>query len=200
MSGSEFKLTDPHSLRAYAHPLRLSLIGLLRRRGPMTATQAAAELGDSVPNCSFHLRQLAKYGFAERAPGADARDRPWRATAQTTSWSDDSDDPELRAATDQLNSVVLGQYLRHAETYLARRPDEPAEWRTAAGFGDRLLYVTAQELSALQAEVEQVYARYDARHVDPTTRPAGHREVQVVQLSIPLTPVPPTGPTEADRD
>ena len=42
----------------------MSLLGLLRREGPMTATQAAAELGESVPNCSFHLRQLDQYGLA----------------------------------------------------------------------------------------------------------------------------------------
>src|SRR4051812_2136027 len=59
------RLDDPRALRAYAHPLRLSLIGMLRRNGPMTATQCAAVLDENVPNCSFHLRQLAKYGLAE---------------------------------------------------------------------------------------------------------------------------------------
>ena len=44
-----------------------SLLGLLRRSGPLTATQAAAELGDSVPNCSFHLRQLARGELAGSA-------------------------------------------------------------------------------------------------------------------------------------
>src|SRR3954469_22531467 len=120
----ETRLTDARSLRGYAHPLRLRLIGLLRSEGPMTATPAAARLDDNVPNCSFHLRQLAKYGLAERAPAADGRERPWRATAQATTWHDDSDDPEVRAATDQINAVVLGQYVRSAERYLARRGAE----------------------------------------------------------------------------
>jgi hypothetical protein len=35
------ELTDPRALRAVAHPLRLRLVGLLRREGPLTATQAA---------------------------------------------------------------------------------------------------------------------------------------------------------------
>jgi predicted ArsR family transcriptional regulator len=48
---------------------RIRLIGLLRSDGPMTATQAAAPFDDNAPNCSFHLRQLAKYGFVERIPG-----------------------------------------------------------------------------------------------------------------------------------
>lgn len=208
MATPELKLTDPRSLRAYAHPLRLSLIGMLRSKGPMTATRAAAELGDSVPNCSFHLRQLAKYGLAERAPGADARERPWRATAMATSWDDDSDDPEMRSATDQLNSVILGEYLRRAERYLAQRHLEPTPWRKASGFGDRLVHLTATELQELTAQMDALVARYDERLVDPAARPEGSRAVHLVQLTMPWSdaptslhsvPVEVVG-SEADRD
>ena len=177
------RLTDPISLRAYAHPLRMRLIGLLRSDGPMTATQAAAALDDNVPNCSFHLRQLAKYGFAERVPGADARERPWQATASSTSWDDDSDDPAMRAATDQLNSVLLGEFTERAQDYLAARADEPTEWRAAAGFGDALIYVTPQELIELNAQIEALAARY-------ADRTPGSRPVQLIQLAIPRGPVP----------
>ena len=188
--GDSVRLTDPRSLRALAHPLRLSLIGLLRTEGPMTATQAAARLDDNVPNCSFHLRQLAKYGLAERAPGADGRERPWRATARSTSWDDDSDDPAMKAATDQLNSVLLGTFMQRAQDYLAVRGDEPAEWRAAAGFGDALVHVTAAELRALTEEIEALIERYAGRADDPATRPAGARPVQLIQLAVPRGPVP----------
>ncbi|RKN49116.1 winged helix-turn-helix domain-containing protein [Micromonospora endolithica] len=185
------KLTDPRTLRAYAHPLRMRLIGLLRSDGPMTATQAAARLDDNVPNCSFHLRQLAKYGFAERVPGADARERPWRATTQYTSWDDDSDDPAMKAATDQLNSVMLTLFVQRAQDYLAVRGDEPVEWRAAAGFGDALLHVTATELRELTEEVDALLARYDERITDPARRPPGSRPVQIIQMAVPRGPVPP---------
>lgn len=185
----DFKVTDPRTLRAYAHPLRVRLIGLLRSEGPMTATQAAAALDDNVPNCSFHLRQLAKYGFAERVPGADARERPWRATARTTSWDDDSDDPAMRAATDQLNSVLLGVFTQRAQDYLATRADEPAEWRAAAGFGDMLVHVTAAELRELTEQIEALASRFDDRAADPAARPAGARPIQLIQLAIPRGPV-----------
>ena len=194
---SQVTLSDARSLRAYAHPLRMSLIGLLRREGPMTATRAAAELGENVPNCSFHLRQLAKYGLAERAPGADQRERPWRATAQATTWTDDSPDPEIRAATDQMNAVILGQYVRAAETYLGRRGDEPVEWRVAAGFGDRILRVTAAELTDLMEQVDELLSRYDERLTEPSARPAGARAVSVVRLAFPVEPVPSP---EAERE
>ncbi len=98
-----------------------------------------------------HLRQLAKYGLAERAPAADGRERPWQATASSTSWTDDSDDPETRIAADQLNAAILRQYIRRAEAYLTVRGHESIEWRTAAGFSDDTIYVTAEQLVTLTA-------------------------------------------------
>jgi predicted ArsR family transcriptional regulator len=175
------RLDDPRALRAYAHPLRLSLIGMLRRNGPMTATQCAAVLEENVPNCSFHLRQLAKYGLAERAPAADGRERPWQATANSTSWTDDSDDPATRLAADQLNAAILRQYIRRAEAYLAVRGEEPVEWRAAAGFSDDMIYVTAEQLVTLTEQVEALLAPYR----DRAARSSTSRPVTVVQLTIP---------------
>ena len=181
----EVRLDDATALRAYAHPLRLKLIGLLRAEGAMTATQAAARLGDTVPNCSFHLRQLAKYGLAERAPGADARERPWRATARYTSWESDSDDPAVRAAADQLETAIVGEYAQRAREYFARRAEEPADWRRAAGLGDVLTHVTADELAQLMIEIDAVMARFDDRLEDPARRPAGARPVQIMRMAVP---------------
>ncbi|MFG1776577.1 winged helix-turn-helix domain-containing protein [Micromonospora sp. NPDC049048] len=192
MSLPEVKLSDPKALRGYAHPLRMALIGLLRQQGPMTATQAAERLGESVPNCSFHLRQLAKYGLAERAPGADARERPWRATALNTSWDDTSNDPQTRAAIDELSAVQLALYVRKAEEFLARRAEESTAWRAVTGFGDQQVYVTAEEMAALRARIDDLLTEYDDRLVDPTKRPAGSRKVSLIRLDV-LADPPPTG-------
>ncbi|MFV2113974.1 winged helix-turn-helix domain-containing protein [Micromonospora sp. LOL_025] len=194
MSLPEVKLSDAKALRGYAHPLRMALIGLLRQHGPLTATQTAERLGESVPNCSFHLRQLAKYGLAERVPGADARERPWRATAHNTSWDDASDDPQVRAATDALSATQLALYTRRAEEFLARRADEPVAWRAVTGFADRPLYVTADEMGRLTERIEALLAEYDDRVTDPTKRPADSRKVTLVQLAV-LTDPPPAEPT-----
>src|SRR5580693_2977014 len=83
------RLTDPRALRAYAHPTRMALVALLRRDGPQTATQAALATGESVASCSFHLRQLAKYGLVEEA-GGRGREKPWRATAMFTDFDVDT--------------------------------------------------------------------------------------------------------------
>ena len=193
MTLPEVKLTDPRTLRGYAHPLRMALVGLLRREGPMTATQAAERLHESVPSCSFHLRQLAKYGLAERAEGADARERPWRATALTTSWEDVSDDPVTQAAADQLNAVILDNYVKRAQAFLAQRGKEPPQWRAVTGFGDALVYLTAPELAELVRRIDALVAEFDERVTDPSTRPEGARGIGIIHMAL-TTPPTPTRP------
>src|SRR5690606_30942861 len=61
------RLDDPARLRALAHPIRLRLIEELGDLGEATATDCARRVGESVASCSFHLRQLEKYGYVERA-------------------------------------------------------------------------------------------------------------------------------------
>lgn len=185
MSLPSIKLTDPRALRGYAHPLRMALVGLLRQAGPLTATRAADLLGESVPSCSFHLRQLAKYGLAERVPGADGRQRPWRATAMLTSWDDGADDPALRAATDQLNAAVLDRYVERTRAALARRADEPVQWREVTGLGDWLVYLTPAELGELNAKVDALIAEYDERTIDPAKRPEGARPIGIIRIALP---------------
>src|SRR5215475_13569317 len=101
------RLTDPKALRALAHPLRLQLVGQLRVHGQLTATQAGELLGESSASCSFHLRQLAKYGLVEEAGGGHGRERPWRATAMLTDVAEIADNPEFDAAAQLFRSIVL---------------------------------------------------------------------------------------------
>src|SRR4051794_41920037 len=70
------EVTDPMAMRALAHPVRLALIEALADAGTLTATEAGERVGESPANASFHLRQLAKYGFVEEA-GTQGRRRPW---------------------------------------------------------------------------------------------------------------------------
>jgi DNA-binding Lrp family transcriptional regulator len=180
------RLTDPVALRAYAHPLRMKLVGLLRRDGPHTATQAAEKVGESVPSCSFHLRQLARYGLVERVPGADGREKPWRATASFTSWDSGADDPELRAAVDHLDAVVFGRYSQRVGEFIRRRQEEPSEWRRVTGPSDYYVYVTADELSDLQRRIDDLLEAYRPRSHDPALRPPGARGVEMVQFTLTL--------------
>ena len=190
------RLTDPRALRAMAHPTRLSLIGVLRREGALTATQAADLIGESPASCSFHLRQLAKYGLVEEAGGGRGRERPWRATTMFTSWPDVAEGPEAKAASRMLRSVLAERYFDALRRWLDSKPDEPEEWQQAVQFGDTMLYVTPDELAALRAETDAMMDRFIARQTHPELRPPGARRVTYLHLAFPgdLSGAPPAGP------
>jgi predicted ArsR family transcriptional regulator len=185
MAEGTVQLTDPRALRAVAHPTRLKLIGLLRRLGPLTATQAGERIGESASGCSFHLRQLAKWGLVEEAGGGRGRERPWQATANTTEWPGHASGEEVEEASDALTRVVLGRYFEEAADWVARRAEEPDEWSDAP-LGDSIIYATAAELEEIDRRVLEVLAPYARRVTDAGSRPAGARPITWVQLAIPL--------------
>jgi len=179
------RLTDPRALRAYAHPVRMALVGLLRTEGPLTATRAAELLGESSGTCSFHLRQLARYGLVEEAGGGTGREKPWRATTTSTSWEAVTDTPEMAAATGLLNTVIAEGYFGQLMRWLEASGEEPAEWQEAAPFGDSILYVTAEELKELGRQVRDLVNEYFERQVRPELRPPGARLVTWLHLAFP---------------
>jgi DNA-binding transcriptional ArsR family regulator len=184
------QLTDPKALRALAHPIRLELLSQLRIHGQLTATQASELIGESSASCSFHLRQLAKYGLVEEAGGGHGRERPWRATTMLTGWPDVAEDPKVDAAADLLRGVIADQYLENLTRWLEVRPDEPEEWQQAAEFGDTLLYVTASELAELGERTRELVYAYLDRQLDPALRPPGARLVSFLHVAHPVVDRP----------
>jgi predicted ArsR family transcriptional regulator len=180
------ELTDPRALRAVAHPTRLKLIALLRRLGPLTATQAGERIGESPSGCSFHLRSLAKYGLVEEAGGGRGRERPWQATANGHRWAARGPSEEVDEAGDLLTRVVVERWFEEAVQWLDRRHDETAEWSEAALSGDKMIAVTAAELDDINRQVEEILAPYMERVGDPDAQPAGARNVFFIQLAFPF--------------
>jgi len=180
------RITDPMALRALAHPIRMSLIGLLRTEGPLTATRAADLLGESTATTSFHLRQLAKYGMAEEAPGGHGRERPWQATTMSTDVPDFPDDPELATAGGMYRAVLAERYFEWLRRWLDQRPTEPGEWQRADVFGDFLLYLTPDELSELGVKMRGVFEQYVDRTAQPELRPPEARLISVLQFAFPM--------------
>jgi DNA-binding transcriptional ArsR family regulator len=179
------ELTDPRALRALAHPTRIRLVGLLRMHGPLTATQAAEMLGESSGSCSFHLRQLARYGLVEEAGGGHGRAKPWRATARSTSWPSLPATPDAAAATQVLNRVIVDRYMELLYDWIEVRPSEPPEWQESEQLGDTILYLTAEELSQLGRDVEALAERYADRVEQPSSRPPGARPIVCIHLAFP---------------
>jgi predicted transcriptional regulator len=186
------RLTDPRALRAVAHPTRLELMGLLRRSGPLTATQAANEIGESPASCSFHLRQLAKYGLVEEAGGGRGRERPWQATATFTEWSvENPEDVERSEATAMLSRIVLQRYLKQALVWAESRGSEPRPWAEASEASDDILYITPEELHELNEQMRELFEPFYERLGDPRKRPSGTRPVNFIRLAFPLPDGPP---------
>lgn len=180
----QVRLTDPRALRAYAHPTRMALVGLLRREGPFTATRAAELTGESVASCSYHLRMLAKYGLVEEAdPEGPGREKPWRATAEFTDWPGYSADPAVAQAAEALTLAVAENYFHRLTRALEARRGLSRQWQEAERFSDVTLYLTPEELVGLGQRVDALVAEYVERATDPSLRPQGARRVPYLQIA-----------------
>ena len=177
-------------MRALAHPLRLTLFELVMREGTLTSAEASELTGESTGSCSFHLRQLAKYGFIEEAPRNKGRARPWRAAQMSIGWSSVQEDPAAAAAVDALSDLFLERRLRDLFAYLRRRFSETPEWREAALSMGNLLYLRPEELERLREDIIGLLLPYAERTHDPAQRPAGVRAVQLLAYGFPLPPTP----------
>jgi predicted ArsR family transcriptional regulator len=179
------RLDNAMALRAYAHPVRMKLILALRTRGPLTATQAGRLLGESSGTCSFHLRQLAKYGLVEETGEGTGREKPWRATTTSTNWDNVQQTPEATAAASLLSEVLAESYFAALMRWLEVRSGESEEWQQAAFIGDRVLWVTADELAQIGRELSAIVDRYFERQVNPELRPPGARLATYLHLGFP---------------
>lgn len=183
------EVSDARSLRALAHPVRLALIECLVLEGPLTATEAGEKIGEAQVTCSFHLRQLAKYGFVEEAGGGKGRARPWRITATGMHFSSVHDDPETELAAGALTRLLRERQLERYRTWLATRASYPRAWREAAGDSEFLFWLTSEELEELDRELTDfLLPRFRERLNDPTARPAGAVPVELLLFSYPMAP------------
>lgn len=172
------QLTEVQEMRALTHPVRLALLEVLSIEGALTATEAGERIGESATTCSFHLRQLAKYGFVEEAGGGQGRRRPWRLVRRSISFSGTGDD-EHTVAANELSNLLVQRFLRRHERWKAVQHVEP-EWAEVTGLTEQTLFLTAEETAAVQGAIKEVLDRYKDRMTDPTARPAGARPVEAV--------------------
>ncbi len=179
-------INDPRSMRALAHPLRLRLLEQIALRGPLTATECAALVGESPSSCSFHLRQLAKYGFVEEAEGGQGRNRPWRSVALGHRWDAA---PGAGAGERAAADALTAQFRRHdAELhaeYLRTADELPEVWQRSAIGLSLNGYLTAAELSSLQDRLLELWRPYAERVVDPGSRPGDARLVHLNAIGFP---------------
>lgn len=173
-------------MRALSHPVRIALFEAMGLHGPMTATEAGVRIGESPTTCSFHLRQLAKYGFVEEAGRGKGRARPWKTTSIGMAMPP-TDDTETEIAAATLSRLVRERHLARYQTWLEMRALYPKRWRTAVGDGQYVFWVTPEELQALgEALHDLLVSRFVERLTDPATRPQGALPVELVLFSYPI--------------
>ncbi len=182
-------LDDPRVLRAFAHPLRLTLHRLLIREGVCSAAYAARETGISQALASHHLHQLEKYGFAEQLVGRDRRERPWRALSTSTTWLGADTTPRGAVAADLLEQTLAEQAVSHLLSWQQRRREpEQADWHDVAGLDTSLLYLSSEEADDFGKAFDALCAQYISRRIDPSSRSDGLTPVEVTLLLVPLAP------------
>ena len=189
------RLDDPTVMRALAHPVRLDLLEALLLEGELTATQAGERVGESPASCSFHLRQLAKYGFVEETGGGKGRQRPWRLKDIGTEIAPDSDDdPEAALAAGQLTRLYFERAINRLRNWWAAEHSFPSRWRNAAVTSQTIWWVTVEELEELNQRMQaELLFAYAERLKDPARRPEGALPVEFVAFAFPMRPVPEKG-------
>nr|WP_253268012.1 helix-turn-helix domain-containing protein [Streptomyces asoensis] len=121
-SAAPVELGDLAALRALAQPRRQRMLEHLTLHGPATSATLARALGLNTGSTSYHLRELARYGFVEetdaekpahrgehpaearRAEPSTHRERWWRAVPGDRRFPPRSrQSPEMRLVMDELN-------------------------------------------------------------------------------------------------
>jgi predicted ArsR family transcriptional regulator len=163
-------VTDVRALRALSHPLRGKLLGHLRTHGPSTATRLGQELGESSGSTSYHLRQLATYGFVEELTDeGNGRDRWWRARHRSTHFDTAAfmAEPGGREAVDELSLRQVGQQQRLLANYVDESPQLDDEWRAAVSLNDWALHLSPAAVRELAEELNDVIARWRDTREEP---------------------------------
>ena len=174
------KAKEVQAIRALAHPLRLELLDLLRFEGPSTATLLGQRLGESSGATSYHLRQLARYGFVAEMPSEGTRERWWRyQERQLMIPVGETSDREERT----LLAELLSREAHALDRFLAAR-SHLGEWDEVAFFQSRGFRLTVRELDAVCKGIEDLLA--PLRRADAEDAPADALPVHILAFGFPL--------------
>jgi hypothetical protein len=180
------RIEDASAMRALAHPLKWTLMDVLLTEGTATSTRCAEVTGESQATCSFHLRQLARYGLVEEAPSASKKERPWRLATVEQSWSRVQPDHQRAEAVRELEQVFVQHEFATLMRWIRTAPAHGDEWQRASMRAGAIAWLTADELAALRDQIEELMLAFRDRVTDPAKRPAGSRLVRLFSAGYPL--------------
>ncbi len=186
-------VTDLDAMRALANPQRSAILKLLMSGPPRTATECAAVVGASPSACSYHLRELQRFGFVERddsptAAAVDNRVRRWRAAAVGFTLGArplSGSTPEERAVFAAVLGADRAENERLAREFVETVTDLPGEWQDAAEFSTYELALTPDELTQLARQIDDLLRPH---RVGVKRRPAP--SVRTVHIAFDAFPRP----------
>ena len=173
---AELRSTDPATMRALAHPLRIEIMEIMGDMQEATASELAARLNQSVANCSFHLRILAAGGFIERAEPR-GREKPWRLVHESRDLRPAEDDPDSVQESAHLAGLYVQREAARVLRFLREGPSYMSEptWLGAVTVNTSTFWATPQEMTQLAEDLNSLVDRFEGRK-DPANRPDGARK------------------------
>lgn len=180
---------DMASLKALAHPLRVTILNSLSQFGPQTACSLAEILEESSGATSYHLRQLAKHGLVQELEGkGTARERWWQRTPgginipSSRSFSN----PDMVEAIRLIDrnhaayrSELLAEFVRYGDDVL------DLEWAEASSAGTATLPMNSAQLLNYVEKINE-YSRVLINQIKADGELKGQRAVQVHINAFPI--------------
>jgi DNA-binding transcriptional ArsR family regulator len=172
-------IPDLEGLRVLTHPLRLKLLGELRRNGPATASGLGARLGESSGATSYHLRELAKAGFVIDEPDrGTTRERWWASAHRSTHVAvPKGGDDALPIGAEYLRLIARSyaeSMLHFTDSIETIAEDYGEGWGDGFSLSDYQIDVTPEQAGALIDELTETILRYRRDDL-----PAGARRATV---------------------
>lgn len=196
------EITELAALKALAQPRRQQILQHLTLHGPATSAILARALGLNTGATSYHLRELARYGFvADTVPRAQGggRARWWRAVPGDRRFPPPSRrTPGMRLVMEELNrhayaaDLALFERLQRESGAAGAAGDgaSPDEWADAHAYSRGSLRLTLPELQQFFEEYIALMNRYKRPEAET---PPGARTVHTRLLAFP-------GPGEDGHD
>ncbi|MER5661151.1 helix-turn-helix domain-containing protein [Streptomyces mirabilis] len=211
------ELSDLATLKALAQPRRQRMLQHLTVHGPATSATLARALGLNTGATSYHLRELARYGFVEEVDrpaeaSGHGRERWWRAVPGDRRFPPRSrQSAEMRLVMDELNHHAYAADLELFEQMQVQRQlrtrgvdgevGEADPWVDAFPYSRGSIRLTLPELHAFFEEYIALLNRYKRPDADT---PPGARTVLTRFLAFPAPDaapdtVPENRPAPHDR-
>ncbi|NYF98019.1 ArsR/SmtB family transcription factor [Janibacter cremeus] len=185
---TELNITEARALRTLAHPARQRLITELYSGEVLTATEAAELVGLTPSATSYHLRALEKAGIVVRDEGtSDARQRPWRAAADSLSVRPEA----YRHSPAGVQDANLAGWSSDIQAGMERAERAMAAGRDDVGhMSHSRLWLTWQEVEELADRIMELTEEYKVR--TRADHPEGARAWDAYRLVLPTKEIPDT--------